>query len=99
MDTLNIDRIRELLEQGDVDGARSLLRKVIDAPLSDKEKGGIYVEFARVYLEVMNRINERYEKVLDETIAQLKEINKDEAAAIKDIDLKRLKHEIKKEPV
>mgnify|MGYP001559641670 CR=1 FL=1 len=79
MDTvIDTKEIEILLEAEKWEEARTLLDRYMSRPLSDKEKGEIYTNFAEIYLRVQNDLNKRYEEVLDDAIATAKDINKAE---------------------
>ncbi|HEY4506097.1 MAG TPA: hypothetical protein VJJ24_01455 [Candidatus Paceibacterota bacterium] len=76
MDTaIDTKEIEMLLEAEKWEEARTLLDSYMSRPLTDKEKGEIYTNFAEVYLRVQNDLNKRYEEVLDDAIATAKDIN------------------------
>src|SRR3989338_11189095 len=95
MQTLDPKHLESLLEEGKYDEAKKVLEGYFSAELTEEEKGAAYVDFARIYMEVMTKLNKSEEALLDEEIAQLKAINSAEKDAEKHLDLNRLQKEIK----
>ena len=57
---------------------KQILDKALSENLSDQERGEIYAQFTVLYLETVNSLNRQYEKVLDDSIAILKDLNEQE---------------------
>lgn len=57
---------------------KQILDKALSENLSDRERGEVYAQFAILYLETVNSLNRQYEKVLDDSIAILKDLNEQE---------------------
>lgn len=55
-----------------------ILDKALGRALSEAERGEIYANFARLYLESVNKINREYEVILDSAINILKDLNSKE---------------------
>jgi hypothetical protein len=69
--------------------AKKLLDSYLNSNLSLEEKGAAYVAFVTTYLEIMNKINEGYEAILDEVLSEIKTLDGQE----KELDEKiRLTH-------
>src|SRR3989338_1524189 len=97
MQTLDPKHLEVLLEEGKYGEAKNVLEGYFSTELTEEEKGAAYVDFARIYMEVMTKLNKSEEALLDEEIAELKAINAGEKDAVKNIDLNRLKKDIKGE--
>jgi len=52
-----------------------ILNKVLAEGISENEKGEIYANFARLYLEAVNKTTRDYEVILDSAINILKDLN------------------------
>jgi hypothetical protein len=91
----NIDQLESHLNAREWDKAKSLLNEYLRSEISDDEKGAIYVAFVTTYLSVMNRINAEYEAALDDAISTIQAVNKKEKEINDQIDLARVKNEIK----
>ena len=57
---------------------KEILDKALSANLSDAERGQVYANFARLYLESVNKINREYEIILDSAIGILNDLNEKE---------------------
>lgn len=69
--------------------AKKLLDSYLNSDLSLEEKGAAYVAFITTYLEIMGKINEGYEAILDEVLSEIKTLDEKE----KELDQKiRLAH-------
>ncbi len=75
------------------------INKIISASLSKKispiEKGEIYADFALLYLKTINDLNRQYSKILEDAVTILKNIDEKEKECARQIDLVRVRKELK----
>jgi len=69
---------QEAVKENNWDKATALLEKIISRPLSEKEKGQIYLNIGLAYTQLNNVISKKYDKVLETVLESLKKINKKE---------------------
>ena len=76
-DTTTTELIR-CFEREDPDGAREIMAREFQKPLSEKEAGAYRLQLVRVYLRYMAQLNEQYATTLDEASNLLSELNRQE---------------------
>ena len=52
------------------------LQKFLEKPMSDEQKGALYVNLALIYLKTVNDVNQRYLDALQDTTKALELIDK-----------------------
>ncbi len=77
------DEIKQLIEDGKLEEAFDLIKSELSKPLAPEEKGRVYTELISAHIEANNRLDQKYEKDLEEINQILADIRKME------IDLKR----------
>ncbi len=89
-------KLKILLEEKKFDEAKNFLEDYFkNLELTDEEKGAIYVNYASVYMQVMNDLNRQYSENLDEALNVLKKIDAKESEVNDKIDLAKVRSEIK----
>ena len=73
--------IEALLDQGKYDEVRALVDQAVTAQMTPAQKGATLTDFASLYMDVVNSINERYRKTLEEVLEGMKALNKAESQA------------------
>lgn len=96
MSGFDTNKLEQLLRAREWDEARAMLEQALAAPLSYEEKGAAYTAFIATYLRVMNRIYEEYDMALSDAISTLKTIDREEQIASEEIDLARVKGDIRR---
>jgi hypothetical protein len=91
---IDTEKLEKLMEEEKWDEARQMLEDFFASEMTPEEKGAIYTNMAMVYMKVMNRINEQYEKALDDAIDVLKEINKTESEVLDNINIHNIRKQI-----
>ncbi len=75
------------------------INKIIDKSLTKKislaEKGEVYADFALLYLKTINDLNRQYSKILEDTLTILRGIDEKEKEIDRQIDLVKVRREIK----
>ena len=74
--------------------AKKLLDSYLNSDLSLEEKGAVYVAFVTTYLEIMGKINEGYEAILDELLSEIKTLDEQEKELDEKIRLTHLESDI-----
>ena len=80
--TDDIKTLEELLAAGKRDEARELVRRIVAEKMSEEEEGKALVDFASVYMEVMNNIQERYIAVLEAATEGMDELDRQEGEVV-----------------
>ena len=91
---IDTEKLEKLMEEEKWDEARQMLEDFFASEMTPEEKGAIYTNMAMVYMKVMNRINEQYEKALDDAIDVLKEINKTESEVLDNNNIHNIRKQI-----
>lgn len=95
MQNFDDKKLKSLLEERKFDDAKKFLEGYLnDLELTEEEKGAIYVNYASVYMQVVNDINRQYSKALDEALTVLKKIDDKESEVNDKIDLAQVRSEI-----
>lgn len=93
---LDTNALEQLLVDGNFDAAKKMLDGYLNSDLSREIKGAAYVAFVMTYVSVMNRVYEKYNQALDETIANLNFADQKEKEVSEKIQLAKVKSDIKK---
>lgn len=72
-----------------------ILHYALSVKLSDAERGEIYAKFAQLYLQTINELNKEYEKVLDDAIMILKDMDSKEKELAQKLAIAKAKAELK----
>lgn len=81
------DNFEKLLEAKKFDEAKMLLIELMNAPLSQVEKGRIYTELAIAKKKLENAVNERYKTALTKVVGDMRKFQKAKTAVQDKIDL------------
>lgn len=96
MKNIDTKNLEQLVEQKKWTEAKKLLEEFFNSiELSGEEKGEIFTKLASIHMQIVNNINKRYEKSLDEMISALKKIDAKESEVNDKIDLAKVRSEIK----
>lgn len=87
-------KLASFIREDKWDQAKKLLDSYLKSDLSLEEKGAAYVAFITTYLDIVSKINEGYEAVLDEVLSELKELEKREAKVEEEIKLSHVNSQI-----
>ena len=94
--TIDTNKLQQNLDKKDFNAVKVMIDGVMSEKLTDKDRGSAWVDFAEVYLDVMNSLNARYESVLREAVKSLEMINKAESKINDKIRISELKSSLKK---
>lgn len=72
---INITNIEALLIEKKYDEVRAVIKELVSSKLTDKEKGAALIDYASLYIDISNAINEKYKEALEQVIEGMKEIN------------------------
>lgn len=96
MQNFDDKKLKNLLEEKKFDEAKKFLEDYFkNLELTESEKGAVFVNYASIYMQVMNDINRQYSKALDEALNILKKIDAKESEVNDKIDLAKVRSEIK----
>lgn len=79
----------------DIKDLKNNLDKALKSNLTDSERGEIYANFARLYLEAVNEINREYEVILDGAIKAIESLNAQEKELAHKLAIEKAKAELK----
>jgi hypothetical protein len=97
---MNIDivQLEKLLKAQKFDEARTLIEAFFSGKPTSEQKGEMFVNYASMHLELMNRIDAEYIKALEEIVKDLeivKEEGKEEGKKLEEkIDLHKIRSEL-----
>lgn len=95
MQNFDDKKLKSLLEEKKFDEAKKFLEEYFkNLELTEEEKGAIYVNYASIYMQVMNDINRQYSESLGEALNILKKIDAKESEVNDKIDLAKVRSEI-----
>ncbi len=80
MNNDKIAQLEKLLSENKITEASALIKEIMDQKMTSEERGENLVNFATMYLDIMNSIDSEYEEALKEAVS-----------ALKDLDVKDLK--------
>lgn len=75
---LNIEKVENLIGEGNSEGALSLVKEYLLSDLTKKQRGEAYVMFASVFMKANNEVMEKYKQILDEANDVASQINESE---------------------
>ena len=87
----NISSLGSLIQQGKLEEAKAVLASVVNAPLSDADRGQALVTLAMVYMEAKNKINQEFLDEIKKTIQEIKSLNKVESGINDQVDLAKVR--------
>lgn len=93
---MNIDtqKLENLLAENKNDEAREYIKSIIQVPLSKLEKGDAIIQLTTAYIGIINKINLEHKSLLEDTLTELKSLNKEETKATEELDLKKIRAEL-----
>lgn len=94
--TIDIQQIEKLLAEKKYDEVKALIKEIISAKQSDKEKGDALIDFASVYMDITNAINISYKEALEDAIESIKAANKAENEDVDAADLAKVRGDLNK---
>lgn len=94
---MNIDsqKLEQYLAEKKYDEAKAMITDIVNAELTEEERGEGLVGFLSVYVEIMNRVNTQYKDVLKEILADMQGLNLAESKMTDDIKLKKVREDLK----
>lgn len=73
--TIDTKKIESLLEEKKFDEAREMIESVFAEELTDKDRAQMTIGFLKMYTDVMNSIDAKYEDALKKAISGLESLN------------------------
>jgi hypothetical protein len=92
---MDIKLFEKLLEEEKPQEAIALLKVYLQQPLTDEEKGGLYIAFATAYMKIKTQANKDYLAELKEIASTLKDVQKAEQQVDDAINLDQIRRELK----
>lgn len=81
MSTVNLDKLEELMKAEKWPEAKKMLDDYFTDTKDPAERGKEHVTYARLYLQVMTRLNNQYLSVLEEGVDALKALDAAESSS------------------
>jgi hypothetical protein len=91
MSNFELKKLEALLQEKDLDKARTYISEVISGEAEEADRAAIYVALARVYIDEKNMINRNYLELLQEYKEALHAINVAEQQTNDAIDMASVK--------
>ncbi|MFA6339245.1 MAG: hypothetical protein WCW87_04305 [Candidatus Paceibacterota bacterium] len=91
----DLSNILKLVEEKKFLEAKTELEKVLNTDLTSEEKGDLYIQFASLYMEVMNAINDKYSTALRKVVKSLKDVDREEKVLDERLNLEKVRSELK----
>lgn len=84
---MDSEQVENLIAQENWTELKSLLQTELAAELTPEERGAVYVNVMRVYLDVTSRLNREYSQEMQTIIDSLQKVGRAEQTAMDDVDL------------
>jgi hypothetical protein len=93
---MNIDsqKLEQYLAEKKYDEAKQLINDIVNAELTEEERGEGLVAFLSVYMEIMNSVNTAYRDALKEILADMQGLNLAESNSKDKIRLKQVRESL-----
>ncbi len=91
---LDLSKLETLVADKNYAAAKTLIKEGIAKGLTTEEKGALLVNFASVYMEVMNSVSKQYKSALEDAINGIKKLNKAESSTGDKLRLEELRTEL-----
>lgn len=91
---METERLEQLMNEEKWEEARALLRDYLNTAPTEEERGEYFVQIASVYLRVMNKINEQYASLLDDSVEMMRQFNTREGEMQKQGDIQQAKDQL-----
>jgi hypothetical protein len=91
--TFDKKQFQTLMTEKKYEQARIMIKAAMAEKITPEERGGALVDFATLYMDVMNRIRGEYKGALEDAVASLQKLNsaKSTVKDILDLDSVRAK--------
>ncbi len=76
----DLSRLGELIEKRDMPAAQTLIDDLMKRKLTENEKARIHMDMLSTYLQVSNELSEQYLAELEDVVALIKSLKKEERA-------------------
>ncbi len=87
----DFSKLSELIDRRDMAGAQALIDKLMEKKLTEVEKARIHMDMLSTYLEVSNELNKHYLAELEDVVAFMKELKKEEKAVTEELSLAKVR--------
>lgn len=88
--------IDALIERGKLEEAKIRLKEILMAPTTPEERAAAQLLYAKLYMDVMNRLNKAHLAVVDTLLEQAKELKADEKSFEREVAVVGKREELKK---
>ena len=87
----DFSKLSELIDKRDMVGAQSLIDELMKKKLTEAEKARIHMDMLSTYLEVSNELNKHYLAELEDVVAFMKELKKEERDISEELSLAKVR--------
>jgi|GEM_PF-2452790 len=84
-------KLAKLVERRDMAGAQAVIDSLMKKRLTQAEKAQIHMSMLSTYLEVSNELNKHYLAELEDVVALMKELKKEEKAVSEELSLAKVR--------
>lgn len=89
-----INKLQSLLKEKNFAEATKVIDQIVKAEMTEEEKGGMLVDMASTYMDVVNAVNEEYRDSLKEVIEGLERIKQSESRVSDKVKLAEVKQSL-----
>lgn len=87
----DLSKLSELIDRRDMTGAQALIDSLMKKKLTEAEKARIHMDMLSTYLEVSNELNKHYLAELEDVVAFMKELKKEEKVVAEELSLAKVR--------
>jgi len=94
MSTIDTTQLEKLLKAKKFDEARAVLNDYLKSELTEEEKAALNLNYAEMYLRVMNAVQSEYKRSLAKVVDMLRTIDKEERSVAEAIGLRAVRQNL-----
>lgn len=87
----DLSKLSELIDRRDMAGAQTLIDDLMKKKLTEAEKARIHMDMLSTYLEVSNELNKHYLAELEDVVAFMKALKKEEKVVAEALSLAKVR--------
>jgi hypothetical protein len=92
---IDSQKLEQYLAEQKYDEVKQMINDIVNAELTEEERGEGLVSFLSVYMEIMNSINVSYRDALKEILADMQGLNLAQSKATDKIKLQKIREDLK----
>lgn len=87
----DLSKLSELIDCRDMAGAQTLIDDLMKKKLTEAEKARIHMDMLSTYLEVSNELNRHYLAELEDVVAFMKALKREEKVVAEELSLAKVR--------